>query len=486
MEAPLESNVSPRSQPSMHFIVFSNVEKVDPVTRKLIRSHVMRGKKQKKVRPQTPARRPLPAPIKLEDVVETCAAIIPGRVGSDLSFIEFADEVEPSLLLKMTKGRCPKCEVVRIKKRADGKTAVSPIAMQVIFPLMATIGFQPDPRGTFYPLVYDAATLHITAFAIDGFFSRILRRQSDGPSPAAMMHLRKGLKLLQERLLEEDDEKKISDSTIGVVLKLATTAHFDGECETSRQHMEGLRKMVDLRGGLKVFSGTKLAVEMIRCDLSIAVLHGSSAVLFCEPSEMEAYPERMLRDPDEKKSFRNSNELIQTLSADLAIAWKVMERFCMLVNLGAQTSRLLEPELIHQTMASVLYRLIPMTFTIGSLDETLRNGLLAYSYHVFLQWKDIRFSRHQFPLNYRKLILEPGTADKVPSRLMLWLLVIGANAFFKVADEVWLGDSLRKHARRCNVKSWKDMEGILKSIMWMPLLDDKAGREVFDLFRLNE
>ncbi|KAH6713427.1 hypothetical protein BKA61DRAFT_484186 [Leptodontidium sp. MPI-SDFR-AT-0119] len=455
----------------MHFIVSSNIEKVDPVTRKLIRSHVMRGKKQreKKIPAQTLAgRRPLPAAVELRDLVETCAAAIPGRVGSDLSFIEFSDQVEPSLLLKMTK--------------------VSPIAMQVIFPLMAAIGFQPDPRGTFYPLVYDAATLHITAFAIDGFFSRILRGQTDSLSPAALMHLRKGLRLLRQRLLEKDDEKQVSDSTIGIVLKLATTAHFDGECETSRQHMEGLRKIVDLRGGFKVFDGTKLAVEIMRCDLSIAVLHESNPMFVFQPPEMAEYPKRLLSDSNDKKiaASQSNNELIQMLNPDLATAWKVMRRFCLLVNLGAQTSRFIEPELIHHTMASVLYRLIHMSFAIGSLDENLRLGLLAYSYHVFLQWQDIKFAGHQFPVHYRKVILELEAADETPPQMMLWFLVIGANSFLKATDEGWLIKSLRLYASRCNVKSWRDMEGILKSIMWMPLLDEKAGRGVYDLLHLND
>jgi hypothetical protein len=79
-----------------------------------------------------------------------------------------------------------------------------------------------------------------------------------------MLHLRKGLRLLRERLLGEDDDKKVSDSTIGIVLKLAVAAHFIGDYQVFKQHMEGLRKMVDLRGGLDVFKGKQVLVEMLR------------------------------------------------------------------------------------------------------------------------------------------------------------------------------------------------------------------------------
>ena len=97
----------------MLFIVSSNAEKVNPATRKLIRSHAMRGKKQKKARPDdskrksysaTTAGRTRTASIKVEEVITKFAPLLPGRVGSDLSFVEFADEIEQSTALNMVKG----------------------------------------------------------------------------------------------------------------------------------------------------------------------------------------------------------------------------------------------------------------------------------------------------------------------------------------------------------------------------------------------
>lgn len=141
---------------------------------------------------------------------------------------------------------------------------VSAIAMRVIFPLMAAIGFHADNIQSLYPLVQDAATLHITAWAVEGFIDRILRRHDNIVNPAAMLHFQKGLRILRERLLSNNDAARLSDSTISVVLKLANAAHFDGDYEASRQHMEGLRKIVDLRGGLDTFKGNKLLSEMLR------------------------------------------------------------------------------------------------------------------------------------------------------------------------------------------------------------------------------
>ncbi len=134
-----------------------------------------------------------------------------------------------------------------------------------MFPLMALIGFQADNRERLYPLTSDAISLHITAFSVDGFINKVLRHQDlDIVNPAAMLHFQKGLRLLRERLLGEDDHTKVSDSTMAIVLKLASTSHFEGDSEVSKQHMEGLRKMVDLRGGLDVFKGRIFLTEMLR------------------------------------------------------------------------------------------------------------------------------------------------------------------------------------------------------------------------------
>lgn len=125
------------------------------------------------------------------------------------------------------------------------------------FPLRAAISFEGDDEGWVSPFGRDAVALHIMAFAVQGFTDRVLRRQGN-LNPVAILHFQKGLRLLRERLLGDDDQTKTSDSTMSVVLKLASVAQFDGDYETSKQHMEGLRKMVDLRGGLDVFEGTPL------------------------------------------------------------------------------------------------------------------------------------------------------------------------------------------------------------------------------------
>jgi hypothetical protein len=66
------------------------------------------------------------------------------------------------------------------------------------------------------------------------------------------------------------------------------------------------------------------------------------------------------------------------------------------------------------------------------------------------------------------------------------MLMTGANSVFNILDEAWLREYLREHANRCQVKTWKEMQDILKSFMWIELLDGEPGKCIYDLLSLDE
>jgi hypothetical protein len=224
-----------------------------------------------------------------------------------------------------------------------------------------------------------------------------------------------------------------------------------------------------------------------RVDLSIALLNGSDPVFFRQPSEpMAKYPEKLSPSSGDRLRFQDNIQLIGHINDDLSTAWRAMRRFSLLVNLGTQTQGLIDPEIIRETMAAVMYRLLYMRFTTGSLDEVVRLGLLTFSHHVFLQWHDIKTPYYDLATAYRNCLLDLRLTDMVSSQLMVWLLMTGANSLFDILDEVWLEESLREHAATCKVKTWKGMKELLKSFMWMPLLDEHRSKQVYDFLHLDE
>lgn len=100
--------LDPRKSSDSHhkrvFIVSNGVDKADLATRKLIRSHVMRGKKQKKNTGQeTKMVQPSFPRVKVEEVTELYTPMVPSRVGGDFSFIQAADDIDPSTLFNIIK-----------------------------------------------------------------------------------------------------------------------------------------------------------------------------------------------------------------------------------------------------------------------------------------------------------------------------------------------------------------------------------------------
>jgi len=193
------------------------------------------------------------------------------------------------------------------------------------------------------------------------------------------------------------------------------------------------------------------------------------------------YPARLLSASNDDLCSQHDKDLIGSMDSGLATAWRVMKRFCLLINLGTQTQRFVSQDMIHQTMSAVIYRLLRMRFAALSLDETVRHGLLGFTHHVFLQWQDIKLPYQHFPTAYRKCMMHFKPIDEGSSQLMLWLLMTGALSVFHVSDETWLEESLREHAVKCKVDTWKEMEDIFKSYMWIPLLDEQPGKQIYGL-----
>jgi hypothetical protein len=104
MDFRLSSSPNFALQAEMPFILSTGGQKGDPATRRLIRRHVMLGKNKNKPRPSK-RRTPqywdtVPVWDSSKDLkaVHDHFSVIPRRVGSDWSFTQLADEIEPAAL----------------------------------------------------------------------------------------------------------------------------------------------------------------------------------------------------------------------------------------------------------------------------------------------------------------------------------------------------------------------------------------------------
>ncbi|KAI1773952.1 hypothetical protein F4818DRAFT_420316 [Hypoxylon cercidicola] len=476
------------------FIVSTGTKKPDPEVRRFIRSHVMIGKnrgktllprKKKKAGPSTAVdsngdNSTLDRECSEASLATATLDIIPQKVGSDLSFIHFADRIDESAIAVILQ--------------------FSSIAKKALFPLESCINFGAKEKAWMEALTVDAAYLHAMAFSAQDYFDLLPGRPTSCRNASARLaapHVVKTLQLLRERLemSEEHDMKMVqgSFSTAAVVLCLAFHAHIMGEQQAALHHMQGLRKIIDLSGGLQgLENNMKLLLEVLRCDIGMALHYGSRPLFFANLAREPywPYPDFTSYSPV-CSSALESCKLICGLDPELFRAWEVTKQFSTLVNHAASRHQKLPKEYLLDTMVSVMYPILHMSsdsFERSSLDEAIRLGLLAYCSSVFLQWAGVRLPYMHFPTMYRNCLfnlqlpeLDVDSDSSSSSPLLLWLLMIGAVSVFGDCDDVWLKPWLHVNMELCGVgDSWDAMRDVLNSFMWIGLVHDIPGKAVFD------
>jgi hypothetical protein len=170
---------------------------------------------------------------------------------------------------------------------------------------------------------------------------------------------------------------------------------------------------------------------------------------------------------------------LNTMDPELARVWDLATEFSCQINVASKNGLRLPPQLMFNVMTSVMYRLLDMAFVVGSLDETVRLGLLAFSSSVFLQWKEVRPSYPHFPAMYRDCLTASSSLDAPPG-LWLWLLIMGAISVFDESDNSCLKPWVQTFVAACGVRDreWHKVRHILGSFLWISLVHDEPGRQV--------
>ncbi|CAI7586459.1 unnamed protein product [Penicillium pancosmium] len=137
-----------------------------------------------------------------------------------------------------------------------------------MYPLADHIDFHKNDKVDtlwFDLLTYDVAYLHSVVFLCQSYSSLVSGIQAPASAYRGMVHYSEALRLLRERISGQSKERETWNSTILVVLYLATHAHLVGDISSAKHHLQGLRKMTDLKGGIYAFGyNPKLIIELMK------------------------------------------------------------------------------------------------------------------------------------------------------------------------------------------------------------------------------
>jgi hypothetical protein len=127
-----------------------------------------------------------------------------------------------------------------------------PIELCLVYDLKDSIWFE---------YLADPLCCHSILWTTQAYFDWL---RGFGCSYVQTQHAHETLVLLQQRL--NDSRQAISDITIGAVVSLVMMTALVGDHESSKKHMMGLCRMVELRGGVRTLVGnTQVQLKVCRC-----------------------------------------------------------------------------------------------------------------------------------------------------------------------------------------------------------------------------
>ncbi|KAI8954479.1 hypothetical protein F4801DRAFT_504308 [Xylaria longipes] len=500
---------SNKGRSELCFLVKTSMDEFNPEDRKLIRSHVMRGKNLGKARPLGSGKRlalagtrrntaSLPSGFDVTSHDATNNSTSLSRISSNSppysehrSGIQTLDSIPPvfgSAASTMYLADSVKPETVEVVLQ------FSSIAKPLLFAMETCIFFDRRAENWIAPLAVDPAFLHATIFTCLYYYEMSLSRRPSCESQRVRHHYHKAVSLLRERLLCDDDDIRLSNNTISAVLSLAGQAFHSGDLKSAVNHIQGIRRMVDLRGGFSsITTNEKLIAEVSRCDIGVVVHSGSHPILFQDAVSSRAY--RMYPKLDvfldkchvDRSSISHQFLTSLTLTHNIKIhgqltaVWNAMSDFCSVINLAADSERRIDVRTFLRSMTSIMYNLLDMRFESSSWNETIRLGLLSFSCSVFLQWTRVGMSYpHLNSILRNSYAGLARSISSLPPKLVVWLLMAGAVTVFDESDNAWVHGLLREAASLCRIKYWSQMRDMLNSLMWIGIVHDNLGKRVFD------
>ncbi|KAF2183292.1 hypothetical protein K469DRAFT_635233 [Zopfia rhizophila CBS 207.26] len=344
------------------------------------------------------------------------------------------------------------------------------VANQALPPLDRCVDFDCLESASFEWLFSDTAFLHsvlCASYAINDFMAP----QWDGnPGRKTVFHLRETLSLLQVKMHNEYVYQ--DESVLQVVINLALLAAVFGDWGPAAAHFKGLRKIVQLRGGLEFLRARpKLHFKLDRIDLAWSLSSGKKP-FFLHPTvswdsiisaPYSPLPPGLYRpSPDWDlrlvNVFRDFQYLLLRINRN-ALKHARYNAACFQGVLTSLQSRLMHLGDLLDNPVEKLVRLTMLTFLTTTFKVPGRK--IPYGWVV-----------EQLGDAYTKVAGGPFKQDR---SLRLWVLVTAA---FTVtgAQEDWVREAWGKTDSGLD---WAVVKNHLMRVMWIEIIHDRPGEMAF-------
>ncbi|ETS77712.1 hypothetical protein PFICI_09774 [Pestalotiopsis fici W106-1] len=310
--------------------------------------------------------------------------------------------------------------------------------------------------------------------ATNAFFVRGSPHGSEG-----LQHYSRSLAVVSDRLRGRE---ALADSTLMLIVLLVLQEQMRQEVEAARVHYEGLKKMIQLRGGLaQLEDNGPVALKICKMDICFSLYHGGP-ISFCQSCEasMQPRPHREATtiilphdlDPSLQNILLDAMDLASTLNRGKNCPeYQRLDLQMILVSVGCRLLKFQPLESAHDC---------------SETDKIYHVGLLLYMMTLFFQYDLQRV--WEFPLVMRRLqdVLAPYSRislEKERNGLLLWTLLMGSIWAMADTRERWAVTMLREAINDMKITDFDGMLSSVNKLPWVHSIHDEPARSLWNIIK---
>ncbi|KUJ17158.1 uncharacterized protein LY89DRAFT_72922 [Mollisia scopiformis] len=294
-------------------------------------------------------------------------------------------------------------------------------------------------------------------------------------------YTRESMRILRSRI--EDPNEAVSDQTMSAVATLATLEYGKKNMTAMKMHLDGLKRMVSMRGGLsKVRASSQTTATMIHW-FTMLMMQDS----IFPPDKRD---DLSSDEPSKLYSLEPSPQYLSLESFDMEEGVRViMERTRRIsehLSSGVQSAAN-TPDDFHWQFNALLQRLCHLKVRAGAgsttayFTEACRH---ATSLFLFLPF-DNHYPDPTLVINSMLHKLKSALQHLVPAsgpqaRLLLWLLAVGGVTSVNLPERDWFIGHLVPIVAHLELRSWADFTSAMEGIIYVRKFLDGSFRELWD------
>ncbi|KAH8666891.1 hypothetical protein BX600DRAFT_511780 [Xylariales sp. PMI_506] len=448
--------------------------------RRLIRSHVMKGRNTGKSRRTligTPSKRILLrfdclgcSDAKIARRVHSCACykrILDMRqlIWNDLALVSV-----PYQLDRRLRGLIHECFLV---------------ASQTLYPPRFCLSDN-SMMSTWIQFVFqDEAYLHCSLAVVFSYTDYFIGHAH--VSPRALSHLTKAYALVNKNLSAIE---ATSMMTIAAVTTLAMFQSIHHLHTVGMIHFEGLRKIIRGRGGMAKLGreNAALAQKPWRLDIELALQGGSPVCFIGKDAPPCIFPASVLLKSGQASKISKSGlhqifecQPDQTILGTIGIEIRSFSDF--LNNIG-EDNKLAQLD-FAQHVQYLLHRLLEFTPLLAWKNLMGKDKILYPTLVALMTTLLHEYGRQQSQYDLLAQIMREELHEIVPlsiaeKEFVLWVTFVASISVLDSKDDEWLMAIVRIRCAELGLQTWEQVQAILYTFAWISPLHDNAGQMLYE------